>query len=227
MACVPLICPSRQADNAGKMRAAFRVLDPGRTGTVDRVGLRGVLRDCGLGHLSKPATFDLLCSLFAADLESHGDGSDGGGGGNGGADGLTEGGPSRVGGAGRIDYRMMLERVCEDPLVQAGYGSPRGAAKVGEMYETRAPVSPPSLSSSGHGTDGGAELARLLCDEGAALHAQGRVDAAERRCVAAVRQTCVFCVHVSVSSCTDFLFVQRSQNLNNDYAVLVLVPSHQ
>ena len=121
----------------------------------------------------------------------------------------------------------MLERVCEDPLVQAGYGSPRGAAKVGEMYETRAPVSPPSLSSSGHGTDGGAELARLLCDEGAALHAQGRVDAAERRCVAAVRQTCVFCVHVSVSSCTDFLFVQRSQNLNNDYAVLVLVPSHQ
>ena len=98
-----------QADHADKMRAAFRVLDPDRTGSVDRAGLRGVLRDCSLGHLLEPSAFERLCALFAAPGVAGG---------------------AEEGGGGRVDYRGLMERVREDPLVQAGYGSPRGAAKV-------------------------------------------------------------------------------------------------
>ena len=54
------------------------------------------------------------------------------------------------------------------------------APQVGEMFEVRA-----SSASSGGGR--GPELAQLLCDEGAALYAQRRVDAAERRYARALR----------------------------------------
>ena len=124
------------------MKACFQSLDSEGMGFVDRNGLKTVLLQYNMAHLTLPDIFDRLWGMF--DFEK----------------------------VGRIKYSEFLHRIREDPIVQTGYGSPRGTAKVGEKYEPRKAF---QSSPSAH------EKAKLLCDEGNAFYAQSDYETAEKK----------------------------------------------